>query len=67
MSHSSVSIREPKQSEILAVLIILCIAAGFVIGYQVASSRYNPYCPSEDSCSADYSGKTDRWVITREP
>lgn len=44
----------------LAALIFVCIL-GFALGYLAATIRYNPNCPTEDSCYADY--ENGRWTI----
>lgn len=44
----------------LAVILFVCIL-GFALGYWSAQVRYNPSCPTEDSCYPSY--ENGRWQI----
>lgn len=39
---------------VLLVMVLLAIAAGFFSGWYAANSK-DAYCPTEDSCRVDYS------------
>lgn len=43
------------------VAVLLAALTGFAAGKDFVS----PPCPSEDSCTIDYNGDTDRFVITQ--
>lgn len=48
----------------VAAVALACTAAGFIGGLYTDSRPDDVYCPEEDSCTIDYDGVRDQWVVT---
>jgi hypothetical protein len=54
-------------------LVSVVVGAALVVGglfgtlaTALAGEPAAPYCPEEDSCSVDYDGWTNSWVVTED-